>query len=235
MFKKKRCRHSVMALNRTSDVSAAEWRSQTPVKNLFTFGDTVCLSGGNPYKALQFEKKKNSIFTFSALLHPNTKFWTKIFKYVKKHLRFFSFLLPKYKIHIWWWIAWFQSCEAEFDQATSCVVQQKVQIFEYLISILVMYQRLTDSICWYFSFSDDSKWLSALDDTDWLSQISELLQTATQISVAMENDRSSVLISYEDGIDRTAQVCHCWIDIYSYIYYWPSARSRWLDIGIVLF
>lgn len=56
------------------------------------------------------------------------------------------------------------------------------------------------------SKSDDSKWLSALDDTDWLSQISELLQTATQISVAMENDRSSVLISYEDGIDRTAQV-----------------------------
>ena len=61
----------------------------------------------------------------------------------------------------------------------------------------------------FFDDSDDSKWLSALDDTDWLSQISELLQTATQISVAMENDRSSVLISYEDGIDRTAQVCHC--------------------------
>ncbi|KAK2567544.1 Myotubularin-related protein 2 [Acropora cervicornis] len=47
------------------------------------------------------------------------------------------------------------------------------------------------------SKSDDSKWLSALDDTDWLSQISELLQTATQISVAMENDRSSVLIQKE--------------------------------------
>lgn len=53
---------------------------------------------------------------------------------------------------------------------------------------------------------DDSKWHSSLDDADWLSQISELLQTATQISVAMECDKSSVLISYEDGIDRTAQV-----------------------------
>lgn len=54
--------------------------------------------------------------------------------------------------------------------------------------------------------SDDSKWFSSLDDSDWLSQISELLQTATQISVAMECDKSSVLISYEDGVDRTAQV-----------------------------
>jgi len=57
------------------------------------------------------------------------------------------------------------------------------------------------------SSSDDSKWLSSLEDSDWLSQVSELLQTATQISVAMECDKSSVLISYEDGIDRTAQVC----------------------------
>ena len=67
----------------------------------------------------------------------------------------------------------------------------------------------------FFSSSDDNKWLSSLDDTDWLSQISELLQTATQISVAMENDKSSVLISYEDGIDRTAQVYYCEVDIIS--------------------
>lgn len=58
------------------------------------------------------------------------------------------------------------------------------------------------------SSSDDSKWLSSLEDSDWLSQVSELLQTATQISVAMECDKSSVLISYEDGVDRTAQVCY---------------------------
>ena len=86
-----------MALNRTSDVSAADWRSQTPVKIFFTCGDTVCLSSGNLYKALQFEKKivysvfqpsctqtrnfelKNSstlrnIFAFSAFFYPNTKF-----------------------------------------------------------------------------------------------------------------------------------------------------------------
>ena len=56
--------------------------------------------------------------------------------------------------------------------------------------------------------SDDSKWLSSLEDSDWLAQVSELLQTATQISVAMECDKSSVLISYEDGVDRTAQVCY---------------------------
>ena len=59
--------------------------------------------------------------------------------------------------------------------------------------------------CGLFS-SDDSKWLSSLEDSDWLAQVSELLQTATQISVAMECDKSSVLISYEDGVDRTAQV-----------------------------
>lgn len=54
--------------------------------------------------------------------------------------------------------------------------------------------------------SDDSKWLSALDDCDWLMQVSELLKTATHISVAMDCDKSSVMISYEDGMDRTAQV-----------------------------
>ena len=46
-----------MAINRASDVSAADWLSQTHVKNyrnVFTCGDTGFLSGGNPYKALQF-------------------------------------------------------------------------------------------------------------------------------------------------------------------------------------
>lgn len=55
-------------------------------------------------------------------------------------------------------------------------------------------------------FSDDGKCLSSLEDTEWLSQISELLETATQVVVAMENDKSSVVIGYEDGMDRTAQV-----------------------------
>lgn len=53
---------------------------------------------------------------------------------------------------------------------------------------------------------DDNKWLSALEDCDWLNQVSELLQTAAQVSVAMECDKSCVMISYEDGMDRTAQV-----------------------------
>ena len=57
-----------------------------------------------------------------------------------------------------------------------------------------------------FHFSDDGRCLSSLGDTEWLSQISELLETATQVVVAMENDQSSVLIGYEDGMDRTAQV-----------------------------
>lgn len=65
---------------------------------------------------------------------------------------------------------------------------------------------MIDSSTFISYYSDDSKWHSSLDDADWLSQVSELLQTATQISVAMECDKSSVLISYEDGIDRTTQV-----------------------------
>ena len=54
--KRMRC-HSFVALNRASDVPVADWLSQTHVKNsrnFFTCGDIVLLSGGNPYKALQF-------------------------------------------------------------------------------------------------------------------------------------------------------------------------------------
>ncbi|XP_048586717.1 myotubularin isoform X2 [Nematostella vectensis] len=56
------------------------------------------------------------------------------------------------------------------------------------------------------SKGDDSKYLSQLEETEWLTQLSELLQTATQAAVAMDCDKSSVLFSYEDGCDRTAQV-----------------------------
>lgn len=42
-----------------------------------------------------------------------------------------------------------------------------------------------------------------------MSQISELIRTATQAAVAMDCDRSSVLFSYGDGFDRTAQVNSC--------------------------
>ena len=45
--------------DRASDVSAADWLSQTHEKlpQLFMRGDTVFLSGGNPCKALQFISK----------------------------------------------------------------------------------------------------------------------------------------------------------------------------------
>ena len=50
--------HSFMATNRGSDVSAVDWLSQTPEKlsQLFMCG-MVFISGGNPYKALQFISK----------------------------------------------------------------------------------------------------------------------------------------------------------------------------------
>ena len=46
-----------MVLNRVSDMPAADWLSQTREKKItviFTCGDKVFLSGGNPYRALQF-------------------------------------------------------------------------------------------------------------------------------------------------------------------------------------
>lgn len=57
-----------------------------------------------------------------------------------------------------------------------------------------------------FSASDDKTFLSELAETQWLSQISELLETASLIITAMNTDKSSVLISYENGCDRTVQV-----------------------------
>jgi hypothetical protein len=56
------------------------------------------------------------------------------------------------------------------------------------------------------SLSDDKTFLSDLAETQWLSQISELLETTSLIITAMSTDKSSVLISYEYGFDRTAQV-----------------------------
>ncbi|CAB4013430.1 Hypothetical predicted protein, partial [Paramuricea clavata] len=53
---------------------------------------------------------------------------------------------------------------------------------------------------------DDKTFLSYLAETQWLSQISELLETTSLIITAMSTDKSSVLISYEYGCDRTAQL-----------------------------
>ena len=48
--------HSFTEVNRVSDMSAADWWAQILEKLLYFFrcGDMVFLSGGNPYKALQF-------------------------------------------------------------------------------------------------------------------------------------------------------------------------------------
>ena len=53
-FKKRMGCHSFMALKRVSDMSTADWLSQTCTKlsQFFMSGDTVFLSGGNPLKAL---------------------------------------------------------------------------------------------------------------------------------------------------------------------------------------
>ncbi|XP_028414311.1 myotubularin-related protein 13-like isoform X2 [Dendronephthya gigantea] len=53
---------------------------------------------------------------------------------------------------------------------------------------------------------DDKTFLSDLAETQWLSQISELLETTSLVITAMSADKLSVLISYEYGCDRTAQL-----------------------------
>ena len=53
---------------------------------------------------------------------------------------------------------------------------------------------------------DDSKYLSALEDSGWLRQIQKLLELASSIASAIENDGSSVVVAYGQGTDRTSQV-----------------------------
>ena len=52
LLKKRTRSHSLLALNRASDVPAVHWPSQTCEKSSrsFTCGDTFFLNGGNPYK-----------------------------------------------------------------------------------------------------------------------------------------------------------------------------------------
>ena len=52
LLKKRTRSHSLLALNRASDVPAVHWPSQTREKSSrsFTCGDTFFLNGGNPYK-----------------------------------------------------------------------------------------------------------------------------------------------------------------------------------------
>ena len=55
-------------------------------------------------------------------------------------------------------------------------------------------------------FSDDSKYLSQLEDSGWLGSVRRLLEIASAIASEIENEKSTVLVAYDDGVDRTSQV-----------------------------
>ena len=52
----------------------------------------------------------------------------------------------------------------------------------------------------------EDEFLIALDDTQWLYRVQELLQTAAGVVGKLEEERASVLVSYDSGWDRTTQV-----------------------------
>jgi len=58
-----------MALNRAHNVRAADWLSRTHV---YIVGDTIFLSGGNPYKALQFIYEMSLSSVFNCPISPST-------------------------------------------------------------------------------------------------------------------------------------------------------------------
>jgi len=45
-----------------------------------------------------------------------------------------------------------------------------------------------------------------LDESRWLKYISELLKVSCEVCVALHEERSSVMVCYEAGWDRTTQV-----------------------------
>jgi hypothetical protein len=52
----------------------------------------------------------------------------------------------------------------------------------------------------------EDEFLIALDDTQWLYRVQELLQTAAGVVGKLEEERASVLVSYDSGWDRTTQI-----------------------------
>ncbi|XP_065919668.1 uncharacterized protein [Dysidea avara] len=52
----------------------------------------------------------------------------------------------------------------------------------------------------------DSEYLSVLDESRWLKYISELLKVSCEVCVALHEERSSVMVCYEAGWDRTTQI-----------------------------
>lgn len=59
-----------------------------------------------------------------------------------------------------------------------------------------------------FSFlvSDDSKCLSQIEDSGWLGNVRRLLEISIAIASEIHNEKSTVLVAYDDGVDRTSQV-----------------------------
>ena len=54
--------------------------------------------------------------------------------------------------------------------------------------------------------SDDSKYLSQIEDSGWLENIRRLLEISSSVAWEIENEKSTVLVAYDDGVDRTSQV-----------------------------
>eukprot|EP00794_Sanderia_malayensis_P019870 gene19870-21812_t len=54
--------------------------------------------------------------------------------------------------------------------------------------------------------TDDSRYLSAIEDSGWLEQIRKLLETSFSVASSIENDQTSVVVAYGQGVDRTAQI-----------------------------
>jgi len=54
--------------------------------------------------------------------------------------------------------------------------------------------------------TDDSKYLSQIEDSGWLENIRRLLEISSSVAWEIENEKSTVLVAYDDGVDRTAQI-----------------------------
>lgn len=57
-----------------------------------------------------------------------------------------------------------------------------------------------------FFKSDDSKYLSQIEESGWLENVRRLLEISSAVASEIENEKSTVLVAYDDGVDRTSQV-----------------------------
>lgn len=49
-------------------------------------------------------------------------------------------------------------------------------------------------------------WFSSLEKSSWLNNIGQLLKTATEIAIALEENARPVMVHCTDGWDRTPQI-----------------------------